>query len=518
MATPDDELQEMLARLQIAEFVYEQPAVGNIEYVFKHALTQEVAYGSVLIERRRIIHELVGQALEALHEARIEEHLSELAYHYRRTSNTEKAIDYLKRAAEQAADRSAVSEAETQLRDALIRLVAGPATAERDLLELELQTALGARLVSRSFGAPEREQPLRRAYELCERVGHDRETLAVLFQLGQLCIQQARFSEARTLAERAVTLADSGKDRILEIGAQDNVAECCLWSGDLRTARPYFARAVALCAEMSQTELIKAYGFDLWTIPSSLLGLVELLLGWPERGEQLVRRTIERARSNSHPYSQALGLVVVSLQRSLRGDPEQASECLIPARLLSDEYGLHEIVGWVKQLDGWSHFWQGERALGLAEMKEAIEILNSVGSLITSSWRLGLLAEMQVETGDITAADTLVKEAFETLEFTKDRWCESEVYRIAAKVALNEPGGDQIAAEGYLRRAIEIARNQTAKWWELRATTSLANLLRDTKRRDEARAVLGEIYNWFTEGYDLADLKDAKALLDELSC
>ena len=165
----DYDLHEVLAELQLAEFIYEEPAVGDVQYIFKHALTQEIAYSSVLAERRRVIHEKVGQAIEALHESRIEEHLNDLAHHYRRANNTAKAVDYMKRAAEQAASRSAVSEAESQLRDALALLLLQPAKQERDLQELQLQTSLCALLISRGFVAPEREEPLRRAYELCER-------------------------------------------------------------------------------------------------------------------------------------------------------------------------------------------------------------------------------------------------------------------------------------------------------------------------------------------------------------
>ena len=127
-----------------------------------------------------------------------------------------------------------------------------------------------------------------------------------------------------------------------------------------------------------------------------------------------------------------------------------------------------------------------------------------------------MLAEMQLENGDIQAAERLIKDTLKTLTLTKESWYEPEAYRIAAQVILKRPGGDPIAAETYLRRAIEIARGQAAKWWELRATMSLARLLCDTNRRDEARTMLAEIYNWFTEGFDTRDLQEAKQLLDEL--
>jgi tetratricopeptide (TPR) repeat protein len=516
-AKAEDELRQTLAELQLAEFVYEQPAAADFGYIFKHALTHEVAYGSVLIERRRITHEKVGQAIEALYEGRIAEHLSELAYHYCRTTNTAKAVDYLKRAAEQAADRSAVSEAESQLRDALSLLAAMPTTKKRDVSEVELLTALGRLLVNRSFGAAEREQLLRRAYELCERIGNERETLTVLYHLGQCYIERARFSEARKVAEQAVTLADGIEDRILQAGALENLGECCFWDGNPTAARRYFERAFTLCKEISPPALITEYGFDFWTLPAALLGTVELVLGWPERAMQWERHIIERARSTSHPYSQAMAVTLGSFHRSLRRDPGTTSESLIQAHKISDEYGFHECGGWAKQLDGWSHFWRGERTRGMTEMSEAIQDLNASGSFIFSTLRFNLLAEMRLESGDIQAAETLMEEALKTLKSTKEGWYEPEAYRVAAKVMAKKPDSDPVAAETYLRRAIEIARRQDAKWWELRATVSLAHLLCETNRRDEGRQMLAEIYGWFTEGFDTADLKDAKALLDELS-
>ena len=179
---PDDELNRLLNDLQLGEFIYEQPAVGDTEYIFKHALTQEVSYNSLLLERRKAIHERVGEAIETLfNQSRIEEHLSELAHHYKQARNAAKAVHFLRRAADQAAARSALSEAETQLREAIAQARALPTPAERDLIELGLQTTLGAVLTGRSYGAQEKEEPLQRAYELCDRVTDPGAVLSALF-------------------------------------------------------------------------------------------------------------------------------------------------------------------------------------------------------------------------------------------------------------------------------------------------------------------------------------------------
>jgi tetratricopeptide (TPR) repeat protein len=510
-------LSQNLADLCAAEFIYEQPVIGDTEFVFKHALTQEVAYSSLLIERRKELHERVGYWTEKLFADKLDDHLDALAHHYSHSDNAAKAIEYLKRAAQQAADRSAVSEAERQLHDAVSLLVLGPTTPDRDSRELELQTALCTLLVSRSFAAHEREDPLQRAYKLCERLGDQRETLPVRFQLGQFYIMRARFSEARQLTERALTLANSAEDRILAAGVHENLAECNFWTGDLRGAPVHFARALADCANASPPALIRLYGFDLWLMSAGFLSIVQLLMGQPDRAIELERRIIERARSSSHPYSHAIGLQMAAVTRWVRRDMSATSEIAIEALQMCDEYGFHEMGGLIKQFDGWAQFWRGERALGIAEMNEAIQDLKAVGSSTASSSRFALLAEMQLENGEIGAAEDELKKAFESLKSTQEGWHEPEVYRIAAQVMFQSPDRDPLAAEECLHRAIRIAKAQGAKWWELRSSVSLAHLLRDTNRHDEARTMLAEIYNWFTEGFDTADLRNAKALLAELS-
>jgi predicted ATPase len=175
------------------------------------------------------------------------------------------------------------------------------------------------------------------------------------------------------------------------------------------------------------------------------------------------------------------------------------------------------MLGWCLQLDAYARFWQGERSAGLEQMLDAIARLDAVDSGQASTWRLAMLAEMYLELGDYQAADETISSTIGLVERTNERFCEPEVYRIAGEISYRQPGGNLVVAEGRFRQAITIAQKQSTKWWELRARKSLARLLRDTDRRDEARKMLGEIYNWFTEGFDTAELKDAKALLEELA-
>jgi tetratricopeptide (TPR) repeat protein len=513
---PEDELERTLSRLQAGEFIYEQPAAHDVEYIFKHALTQEVAYNALLVERRKLLHERAGEALESMFAEQLENHLAELAHHYSRTSNLQKAVHFLKRAAEQTANRSALVESERQFRDAIGLLMALPASSDRDRLELELQTALGALLIGRSWGAAEREQPLRRAHELCERIGDPHQVLPVLFQLDQFYIQQMRMQEARDLAERAVALAQTAGDPMLGSGAWHNLAETYFWPGDVQTAQVHEERAIGLCENIPPQALICSYGIDLWILTSWILSWINLILGRSEQGIQWERRLVERARSSSHPYSKALGMILAGISAQIRRDLNAAGEYAAQAPQICEEYGFHECSGWAAHIAGWARFWQSERARGIAEMKDATERLPALGSLNCQSWRLALLAEARVELGDWQAAEAICAQAFELIKQTNEGWCQAELFRVAAIAILARPGGDLSAAEELLHKAIQLAQVQGAKRWELHATMSLARLLAKQGRRDEARAMLADIYNWFTEGFDTADLKDAKALLEEL--
>jgi predicted ATPase len=216
------------------------------------------------------------------------------------------------------------------------------------------------------------------------------------------------------------------------------------------------------------------------------MAVMDLLFGLTGQAMEWQKRTAERLMSNSHPYSKAFGMIVSSFVSALWHDPTTVSEFMVPARQICDEYGFPEVSGVVKQFGGWANFRRGERVLGMAQMREAIEELRALGSLNMSTWRLVLLAEMQLEAGDIHAAEATVAEAFENLERTRERWCEPEVYRIGAEVLLRKPDPDPGAAEVRLRRAIEIAQGQGTKWWELRATVSLARLLAKQGRRDNS--------------------------------
>ena len=236
---PEDELHRLLARLQAGEFVYEQAAFPEVEYIFKHALTQEVAYNSLLIERRKTLHERTAQAIEEVYRSRLDDHYSELAHHYTRSGNTEKAIEYLQLAGQQAVQRSAYTEAINHLTTALELLKDLP-DGLRIQREIDLQIALGAPLqITKGFAAPEVEQAYTKARDLCQQVGDTPQLFPALLGLRLFYLVRGQLQTARELGEQCLRLAQSLQDPSLLLGAFHALGDTVYLLGEMTLARTY---------------------------------------------------------------------------------------------------------------------------------------------------------------------------------------------------------------------------------------------------------------------------------------
>ena len=244
---PEDELYRLLASLQRKEFLYEQPAFPEVEYIFKHALTQEVAYNSVLSERRKALHEQTAQAIETLYHAILDEHYSELAHHYTRSGNTEKAVEYLHLAGQQAVQRSANAEAITHLTTALELLKTLPDTRERAQQELMLHLTLGMPLqATRGFSSPEVKATYTRARELCQQVGETRQLFPVLFGLRAFHHVRGEFLAARELGEQLLGLAQREQDPALIVEAYWALGNTLFHLGEFGAAQAHLEQSLTL--------------------------------------------------------------------------------------------------------------------------------------------------------------------------------------------------------------------------------------------------------------------------------
>jgi predicted ATPase len=522
ISKPDEELDPMLSVLQLAEFIHEQPTIGDVEYSFKHALTQEVAYNALLIERRKLLHERAGEALESMFAERLDDHLGELARHYSRSDNISKAVEYLERAGQQAFQRSAYADAISSLSAATDLLQKLPESRERIQRELPLLLAIGAALIAvRGNAAPgvEAEAAFSRARELCERVGDPPELFPALLGLQLIHLLRGDLRRASELAEQLLPRAQSARDPAFTMRAHLALGNTLSFTGHLLDAREHLELAISLYDPESDRPLAFAYGGTNPGVASlSLASRVLWLLGYPDQALARGNEALALGQGLSQPLSLAFAKVFVGLLHQFRGEVRGAQENSESLIALSAEYGLTNWLALATIFCGWAMAERGRKQEGIAQIQEGLANTRATGWMeLYRPYGLILLAEACGETGRLDEGLSALTETLATAEENENRQYEAEMHRLKGELLLKRDNSDAAEAQNCFERAVEIARGQSAKSLELRATISLARMLVSRNHRDQAHATLAEIYNWFTEGFDTADLKDAKALLDELS-
>ena len=504
-----DQLDRLLSSVEAGEFIYERPAAADIEYSFKHALTHDVAYNSLLTERRKVLHERIAQAIEALYLERLEDHLTELAHHFDRSGNVPKAVEYLSRTGARAARQGAHSEAIGYFTRALELLPRLPDGAVRDPQELDLQMALSWSLFAvRGSRAPERESALARARELCELLRESAKLMEVVLALAHLRVNRRDFELARELADRVLAMAQQAEAPPMLAGAHFVLGLVGLATGQFAAARDHLERAVELFgAGPSRNE--SAYLAQ--NAPNILAGTL-IILGYPSTALSRAYKLLAARRRRSDPDSIATALFSAGIHHVLLRDTrmvaERADELLAVAT--EHEMPVYYLIG-ATFFRGWAMAAAGRGEEAIAEMRRSIsDPIIAVAAF--PALLLVALAETCGKNGRVEQGLDLVARGLATAEQTGLRVVEAELHRLKGELLLLQDSGSSAEAEVCFRTAIDIARCQAARLFELRATVSLAPLLKQQGEINEARQMLREIYNWFTEGFDTADLKDAKAL------
>ncbi len=511
---PNDELNQMLNDLQLAEFIYEQPAITDTEYTFKHALTQEVAYNSLLAERRRLVHQQTAKAIETIHSERLEDHYNELAHHAILANDAARGIRYARLAAEQALGRSAYGEAGSMLEAALKLLEKQPEGAERLRTEMALRTIESALAFVR-YGASskQRELAIDRLCELGERIGEPDQLVRGLLNLIYLRYPQGEASRGLEVARRCLELAKSTEDAALLTDVEWGfglVAESC---GNLSEALASYEKASHRAEGFDRA--ISTLGFMFSSALPCHFAPSLMLVGRVEEAARVAAAGLRQARESGHLLSLGLALTLTGgwLPR-YRREPEIARVCAAEAIALSEEHGLAEWLPWGHFHHGWALAELGQLEEGIAEMETGIAGFHQMGGVPRQQYTIACLARNYARVGRTSEALTMLDKAMANVGRSGEKAELAEMLRLKGEVVLTHDASATAEAEQCFRAALELARAQDARLWQLRTATSLARLVRDTNRRDEARATLADIYNWFTEGFDTADLKDAKALLE----
>jgi class 3 adenylate cyclase/predicted ATPase len=563
----EEELYRLLSSLQRKEFLYEQPAFPEVEYIFKHALTQEVSYNSVLQERRKAWHEQTAQALESLYPNQLDEHYSELAHHYSRSGNTQKAIEYLQLAGRQAEQRSANTEAVNHLTTALTLLKTLPDTRERTQRELVLQIALGAPLLAtQGLASVQAERTYVRAQELCRQLGETQQLFPVLSGLGTCYQQQGKIQAAHELGEQSLSLAQSLQDPVLITLSEANLGMTSFFLGELTQAREHLEHGITLYHPHLHDVSIFHYWCDPGVLCRGFAAKTLRLLGYPDQALQRSREALDLAHELSHPQSMAFALYVSGVLHHFRREGQETQERAEAEISLTDEQGFPLWFAWGVMLRGCALAEQGQAEESIAQLRNGLAAFRALGSGLLIPYCLSLLAEAYGKMGQAAKGLNVLEEALDVMGKTGERWYEAELYRLRGELTLaqsrvqslgssvqtrqkakgkrqkstgetnpqplapNPQGEVEREAEGCFQRAIAIAQRQQAKSLELRAVMSLVRLRQhqaqdhapratqhDSRTQlDEVHQMLSEVYNWFTEGFDTKDLHEAKTLVEEL--
>ncbi len=532
-AKPGSELEQMLSQLQLGEFIYEQPTVGDIEYVFKHALTHDVAYKSLLNERRQQLHERIGTALESIYADSLDDHLAELAHHYARSSNPGKGVEYCLRAVRQSVDRGSNAEALALFETGLELLQKLPDNDQRAELELDLRNAaLQALRTIKGWSSLEAEQSSARAILLCQRPGINWEK--TFLALHGVFIVHATRPDLRKACEIATELMA----RAEEHGSAEHIAFAAamlgaarMFSGDFERAAQAYDRAQGLWESIAKSAArLTQQRAELTPLAQTLNPYMQneanggslrarnlWFLGYPDRAlEQIGAATAIAHESGSKQRLEAVHDIathIFELRRELERVRERAEAKLV----LSTELGSVTLRAQSEVYLGWADAMGGDLDNGIARMRHHLLEFRATGSETLDDHWPALIATALGRLGRFDEGLRMIDESFPFIERSGLRDFEAEVHRLKGELLLAQNASNAAQAQQSFRIAIDISRRQKAKSWELRATTSLARLLAKQGKSDEARAMLANIYNWFTEGFDTADLMDAKELLDELT-
>jgi predicted ATPase len=512
-------LQRELGRLVEAELVYQRGLPPQAIYTFKHALVQDTAYESLLRSTRQGYHRRIATVLAERFPETAKSQPELLARHYTEAGLNEQAVDYWYKAGQKATQRSAYVEAVNHITQGLEMLKTLPDSPERIEQELELQIALGPAVVPiRGIGAPEAEAVYRRSWELCQRVAETPHIYPTFWGLWRLYHARADLHTARDLGEQLLRLAHRAEDQDLLLQAHHAMWTCLYSLGEFASAYQHGEEGMALYAQRQHhADDVLYAGHDTRVCGLTFTALALWYLGYPDQSLQRLHEALRDARALDHPLSLCLLLRHAPFHQRFYRDLRAVQERTEELRTMATGQGFASEGAYATMMEGWLLAMNGEVEVGITHLHQGLVAYQETGGAVWRPLYLSMLAEAYSTGGQSAAALRILDEALTLVNTTGERVYEAEIHRLRGDLLLQLSWNDVAEAESCFHKAFAVARDQQAKSWELRAATSLARLWHQQGKRQEAYDLLASVYNWFTEGFDTADLKDAKALLDALA-
>ena len=510
-------LQRELGRLVETELVYQRGLPPQAHYFFKHALIQDTAYQSLLKSTRQQYHQRIAQVLETRFPEIGETQPELLAHHYTEAGLHQQAVAYWHRAGEVAIQRSAYVEARAHLTTGLALVTSLPSTLERHQQELTLHLALGSALMeSKGYGAPEVEREYTRARERAQQVGDTRQLFWALRGLRIFYLVHGKLQTAHELAEQLLQVAECAQDPALLALAHNGLGISYFYRGELAAAYTHATQGHALYTPEQDRSLAFLCGVSPGAGSLAYAAMARWGLGFPQQALMQSRDAVTLAQEIQYPAMLALPVAHAAWLHQFRREWPLTQERAEEVIALATEQGFPFWVAMASVLRGWALTAQGQEEAGIAQMHQGLAAYRATGAEMGQTYLRALLVEGYGKVGQIEAGLTVLAEALAVVKQGGEHLYEAELYRLKGELFLQRSSANHAEAEACFHHAIVIAQNQQAKSWELRAITSLARLWQQQGKRQEAYDLLAPVYGWFTEGFDTADLQDAKALLNEL--
>jgi DNA-binding SARP family transcriptional activator/predicted ATPase len=489
---------------------------GANSYDFTHDKLREVAYGEISAPQRRMLHRRVAQALEAMHAEGLDSVSGQIASHYERAGMIEQALPSYQRAAAVARGVYANEDAISLLSRSLALLELLPAGSKRDKQELSLQLALAPIYrVIKGWTAPELERVLDRALALCDTVGEDTQRAQTLYGLQSVYVVQAKLEKVQLVSDELHTLYQRSLGSAPPPVSDMMLAGARLHLGRITEANAQFVEMIAAYNPDQLLNYQESQGWDFAAQARAWQAHALWCLGYPQQALSRGREAVRLAQDLVPPFNLALVSAYMALLQQLCADEAVAREHAEQALALASKYQAYYYRAWAAILVSYALALEQPNEERIGRLRDSVTEFKASSARLRLPYYLSLLAQVYGKAGRAEEGLSCIDEALAEARTHNERWWDAELHRLRGELLLMH-GADASDVEAALLRAIEIARSQQAKSLELRATMSLARLWITQNRGDEARRRLGDVYSWFTEGFETPDLQAARLLLAQL--
>jgi predicted ATPase len=511
-----DSLIDSLEEGEKAGLISSKLEYPEARFSFAHELLRRAVLDEVSVARRQRLHLNVAEAMELLYPNSLEDHAEDLAHHYwcaGDASNPAKAIGYLQLAGEKAVLSSANPVAIGHFKKALQLLERPSEASSRPQLELSVQVGLGGALMAtKGYAAPEVESAFARARSLCQQMSQSPQLAPVLFGLFMFYIVRGQYNTALELGEQLLGLAEQEDAPAFLIDAHVLLGGALFYRGEFVQARHHLERALSLIDEAPSRKVsILQYGQDRSVLALSWLALTLWCLGYPERAVERSARAILVAKSIAHPFSQAFALTFSAVLHQLRRESSLVRLRAEEGLTISTEQQFSLFAACDSMLLGWALKEQGQIEQGIAKTLEGMQSFRATGANLTLPYYFAMLTEAYSDAGRLDEALCSISNAKDIMRNTGEGFYEAEIHRLCGEVLCKSKR--HLEGEVAFRDAMETARRQEAKSFELRTAVSRSELYRERPEGNEATTVVREIYSWFREGFTTPDLANAVQLL-----